>query len=454
MRRLSRLLRVAPLLLALGVGTACGRSEVYGSGSANPDPFGPGGGNPAPDDGGLDDAGARDAGSPDAGRDAGTPDAGAPDAGRADAGPDAGSPSACASPRFETVGPLAVARDQLTATALPDGTVLVLGGHAADGTSSRVDRYSPSTRTFQSIDSPGPRELHTATPLPGGQVLFVGGQAVDAQYTNQAPPLDLTLYSTATGRWSSAGQLATRRIQHSATALPDGCVLIVGGKLGNTLQITAESLRWCPTPTPGVRPEDPLPSTLYAHTATALEDGSVLVVGGYREDYVAESRVWRFDGSAPSGQRWKATGRLADVRGAHTATRLADGRVLVVGGLHHFGPPRSDVEFYDPRTERWTSARRLTYGRWAHTATLLKDGRVLVVGGLSPEAPEGSHPPPELYLPERDTWLVLEAPELLRAFHAAALLTDGTVLLTGGHLNEAGYVERRFDSSVLFRPCP
>jgi hypothetical protein len=352
------------------------------------------------------------------------------------------------------VGRLAVARDLLTATALPDGTVLVQGGHAADGTAYRAERYHPSTRTFEFTDSPGRREWHTATPLPGGRVLFVGGQDVDAQYTNHPPPLDLALYSAATGRWSSGGQLPARRIQHTSTELPDGCVLITGGKVGNTSQLTAESLRWCPTPSPGTRPEDPLPTTLYAHTATALADGTVLVAGGYREDYVAEARAWRFDASAPAGQRWRATGQLRDVRGAHTATRLADGRVLVVGGLHHFGPPRSDVELYEPSTERWTAASRLHYGRWAHTATLLPDGRVLVVGGTSLEAPDGMHPPPELYVPERDTWLVLDAPELLRAGHAAAALTDGTVLLTGGHFNHEGYIERRFDTSVLFRPCP
>jgi hypothetical protein len=104
-------------------------------------------------------------------------------------------------------------------------------------------------------------------------------------------------------------------------------------------------------------------------TATGLENGRVLVVGG-----VSEPTTELYD---PSTETWSPGGTLTQPRWLHEAVRLRDGRVLVAGGAH-----TASAEVYDPATNRWTPIGSMNVDRYDFTATLLRDGRVLVVGGF------------------------------------------------------------------------
>src|SRR5688500_6695323 len=82
---------------------------------------------------------------------------------------------------------------------------------------------------------------------------------------------------------------------------------------------------------------------------------------------------------APGGL-WSDVGPLGTGRSVHTATLLADGRVLVAGGRVN-GTADASAELYDPATATWSATDSLDTARALHTATRLLDGRVLVVGG-------------------------------------------------------------------------
>ncbi|MGN6561980.1 MAG: Kelch repeat-containing protein, partial [Thermomicrobiales bacterium] len=131
-------------------------------------------------------------------------------------------------------------------------------------------------------------------------------------------------------------------------------------------------------------PAAPMTQTHLDHTATLLRDGTVLVTGGYfaTNGPLAE----RYD---PAANRWSPAGRLAVQRFQQTATLLNDGRVLVVGGTTYQAElPQDDTlgraELYDPATSTWSLTEPVAPQRLApdgltgHTATLLPDGRVLV----------------------------------------------------------------------------
>ena len=82
----------------------------------------------------------------------------------------------------------------------------------------------------------------------------------------------------------------------------------------------------------------------------------------------------------PATGTWTATGSLGTARYAHTATLLPSGKVLVAGGYNNSGS-LSSAELYDPATGTWTATGSLGTARDSHTATLLPSGKVLVAGG-------------------------------------------------------------------------
>jgi hypothetical protein len=124
----------------------------------------------------------------------------------------------------------------------------------------------------------------------------------------------------------------------------------------------------------------------------------------------------------------------------HTATLLRDGTVLVVGGERMGGPDRDlspneslrmAADLYDPSTGTWTPAGIMTEPRLYHAATLLPDGRILVTGGGS-LLEDGSLATAEVYDPETGEWSGSGNLVARRSGHSATLLSDGRVLLAGG----------------------
>jgi N-acetylneuraminic acid mutarotase len=116
----------------------------------------------------------------------------------------------------------------------------------------------------------------------------------------------------------------------------------------------------------------------FAHTATLLQNGKVLVTGGCTASNCSPDTAVSelYD---PTSNSWSTTGNLNTARAGHTAVRLKTGTVLAVGG----SPGLASCELYDPTKGTWTNAASTNAGRYLSTATLLPDGKVLVAGGAN-----------------------------------------------------------------------
>jgi len=200
----------------------------------------------------------------------------------------------------------------------------------------------------------------------------------------------------------------------------------------------------CDTP-PG---EEPSPSQAWSftgdtstfrigHTATLLPNGKVLVVGGVNSRPQQEQKATAelYD---PGTGTWSSTGSLTAGRTEHTATLLPNGKVLVVGGVSVIDdsqetplPLLVSAELYDPETGTWSLTDTPTQARVWHTATLLQSGKVLVVGG-NEDAESLALVTAEVYDPGTGTWSPAGSLLTARAYPSATLLRSGKVLVVGG----------------------
>ena len=165
-----------------------------------------------------------------------------------------------------------------------------------------------------------------------------------------------------------------------------------------------------------------------SHTATLLADGRVLIVGGSNDGTLASAEIWD-----PATDEFVTAAPLAETRANHTATALPDGRVLVVGGFHEeqdgSEEVRASAELWDPVSASFEPTGPLMEARSEHAAALLPDGRVLIVGGWDRERRLASA---EIWDPATGTFTGVGPLAEPRWGHSATALPDGRVLVVGG----------------------
>jgi hypothetical protein len=287
-------------------------------------------------------------------------------------------------------------------------------------------------------DTAHPRAFHTATLLTNGKVLVAGGMVYEAYCL--AGIASAELYSPAAGSFSSAGTMSTPRYAQTATRLANGDVLVTGGftydrsacrDMENTLAVQSAELY--DHVHGAFKPTGSMAEKRAGHTATLLADGRVLIAGGGKED---DGKSWLGEGSVeaevyyPAAGTFIATGKMTTGRVGHTATRLSNGKVLITGGWASAGPIAS-AELYDPSTGAFSPTGTMTSPRGSHTATLLHDGKVLITGGAFDQTNARSDTS-EIYDPSTGLFTATGNMGMARRWHTATLLPNGTVLVVGG----------------------
>lgn len=388
---------------------------------------------------------------------------------------------------FSYTGSMAVARNGHTATSLPNGKVLITGG---TGLSVPAELYDPVAGTFSNTGTmAATRTGHTATLLNSGKVLIAGGNATIAAGE---------LYDPSAGTFGPTLNMTAFRFNHTATLLPNGKVLLAGGSptVAGSPVNTAEV--YDPAGNSFTATGNTLSVARKNHTATALilgNSGQVSLIGGTdtagnsinsTETYDSASNTFTANTTGPyATARHTATllpyvgtvlitgGRasngssldtmqsdsgsfaiLSEPRAAHTATVLADGRVLIAGGVDSANSPISSADLYDPNLYilqypifvdgAFFATGNMTSVRFGHTATLLPNGKVLIAGGFGCS---GEGQTAELY----DGTFTATTGTLVvaRAKQTATLLPNGKVLLAAG---EDPCSSTPLNSAELFDP--
>lgn len=326
-----------------------------------------------------------------------------------------------------------------TTVAMEHGHVLLVGARGSWSRGAVPERYDTATDTWSLASClPSSRAGHTVTLMGNGKVLLAGGSADDRAAAQETP-----CYDPTTRTWAPGEPLPTLRVNHTATLLTNGKVLLAGGSDGSSC--VASALCYDPVTNTWSGAGSMITARIQA-VAARLQNGKVLVVGGSdRTSYLASAELYD-----PDTDTWSSAGSMTTARILHTATLLPSGKVLVTGGTGMMPgtPPFASAELYDPATNTWSTVASMTTARRYHTATLMANGKVLVVGGT-----DGTYflNTVELYDPALNMWTPKAHLTTSRDFHSATLLPDGKVLVVGGRsdgglLASAEYYDPILDS--------
>ena len=285
---------------------------------------------------------------------------------------------------------------------------------AANGTATlNLLAFQPTTGSMI-----GTRSFHASTLLNNGKVLVIGG--MDASGTALATA---EVYDPVAGTFAlTSNNMPNKAAGHAAVRLPDGNVLVVGGGNSSSQLYNAAANSWSPGGG-GAGQRTNLTAVLLPTT------GKVLIAGGSDNSGKAQNSALLYD---PATGNFTATGNMTTAREFHSATVLVDGRVLIAGGRSVTGARTtvlSSAEIYNPATGTFTAvATPLGSGRFGHTATRLADGRVVIAGGSNGTAAVASA---DLFDPT--TPAITPGPSMTAARQlAAAVLLGGNVFITGG----------------------
>jgi hypothetical protein len=323
-----------------------------------------------------------------------------------------------------TADPPSPAHTSALAIARADGTVLIAGGLAdTGGAVAAVDGYDPRSGSWSSAQPlANPRGAAAWAELPNGAVLLAGGLDASGAAVTTADLVDPTE--------SARTLLDDARLgltDAAMVALPDGSAVLAGG--GSPAGASVADAWVFDGAT--LHPVGPLGTARRAHTLSVVGSSTLALAfaaGGYAADGSPIDSIELYDPRAAAFSLESA--HLGAARAEHTATVLATGEILLVGGRGAAGP-LATAEIFDPITRTVSQpAGHLAEARARHSATLLADGRVLIAGGVSAAGtPLDSA---EIYDPMLGDFAAARQLTAPRAGHLALALCDRTVLFVGG----------------------
>ena len=296
-------------------------------------------------------------------------------------------------------------------TFLPDGRLLVVGGHLFDSQgANQACLYDPAADTWTATEiMNNGRWYPTAVTLPDGSALASSGSFASGPLQ---PPPNQSQTNTVQQIWNTSWRSIVNFVglplfprMHIA---PDGRIFMCGGNAASFFLDTRGSGTWTPGPTRAAGNRDYAPSVMY-------DVGKVLFIGGGQDSgTLAPTNIVEIIDLSSTTPGWRQTSPMHFARRQHNATLLPDGTVLVTGGTQGEGfnnldpqKPVHAAELWNPASGKWTVMASEDNDRCYHsTAVLLPDGRVFSGGGgeYAPQvnvvnAPKDTHPDAQLFSP-------------------------------------------------------
>jgi len=266
-------------------------------------------------------------------------------------------------------------RDSPAVVAMPDGSIVLMGGY--DGTLFKNDVWQSTDNgaTWTQMNASAgwsTRRSHASVTMPDGSIVLMGG----LDYSGERNDVWRSTDGGATWMEVNASAGWSERSYHTSVAMPDGNIVLMGGwgshRLNDVWQSTDNGFTWTQiTAQAGW-------SERYSPTSVAMPDGSIVLMGGYDGFY--RNDVWR---STDGGVTWTQMNASAGwtARCGHASVAMPDGSILLMGGWVSSGRC-NDVWRSTDNGATWT---QLPDAGWAarrfHTSLVMPGGSIVLLGG-------------------------------------------------------------------------
>lgn len=330
-------------------------------------------------------------------------------------------------------------RTGFDAVLLGDGTVLVVGD--GDATSNRAaqgselaDSYDPATDTWRPVESLNkPRSRAATVVLPDGSAIVIGGINAEGQ-----PYSSTKVLTSASGSWQPGPLMQAARTSPGAVVLGSGHLLVIDSTRGRGAATTSELLG--PSGKAWTTPRTLPGRVVSVYALVRAGNHSALALGWEGDSSVADSMQPTARYYDAMFDTWHAVS-APELQVQPSLVTLPDGSVLAVGGngggeLVGHANTVATVRAFDPALAKWTDLAPMAEPRERAQVALLADGRVLVAGGMQRTSDASGQPrllsSTEIYDPVADSWSNGPALPEPRAGGTALTLRDATVLVLGG----------------------
>lgn len=332
--------------------------------------------------------------------------------------------------------PLATGVFEHVAVLLNNGQVLVAGGEPSGSTTcvTTAQLYNSATNTWSAAHAMNTGRCSAAAVLlPSGKVLVAGGTTVSSTAADGLNTAEV--YDPTANTWTNVtnAMSSLRSAQPAAVLLGNGQVLVAGGEDASAAPVTTADLY-----NPSTNAFTPTTSmgTARAEAIAMPVSGGALVAGGLTTSTTATATAEVYKSGSP-GTWTPVTNSMSAPRTDGAAAPLPNGELLLAGGFTPAGIATTitqTTDLYDAATNRFTDGPSMTTQRFEFGMTALADGRILVAGGVNSAFFLGSSSTDstEVYSPASNTWSQGgPLPDALQG-PTTTLLPDGQVLAAGG----------------------
>jgi PKD repeat protein len=274
------------------------------------------------------------------------------------------------------------------------------------------------------------RLQHSSVAMPDGSIVLMGG--IDSPGSKNDTWRSTDNGATWTQVNSSSGW--TARFSHSSVAMPDGSIVLMGGDergmgtwKNDVWRSTDNGATWTQ-----VNASAGWTGRSF-HTSVVMRDGSIVLMGGYALGGL-KNDVWR---STDNGATWTQVNASAGWTGRSQASSVAmpDGSIVLMGGDDgSFSTSKNDVWRSTDNGATWTqiTASAEWVGRYSHTSAAMPDGSIVLIGGFTPN---GIMNDMWRSTDNGATWTQVNAGAgwTVRWGHTTAAMPDGSIVLMGGY---------------------